>query len=426
MKKIVFILIIAFSVLHLFAAEKVDFIVAKVGREIILFSDLLKQINQMKGAKMWDDNMSELLVLTDMIENKLIVQKARELNIRVDEKRIKSTADNQINQIKEQFPSEDQFFRELRSAGLLLSDLRKYYEDMLTEQFLRDRLIQTEIRSKINLTDSQVFDFYQTQRDSIPLREQSYELAMILRIPGPSEETNQQALDKINAIKNRLQKGDDFEKLAREFSECPSSQSGGDLGFFSRGMMVKEFEDTAFNLSINQISDVVKTSFGYHLIKVTDKKDNDVKASHILVMLTESPDDIDRERNFMQDLVQRIESGESFANLATQYTHDKDSQNNNGIIGVLTRKEFPHWFSEELSSLQVGQTSTVLEYQNMFYLFTIYQSFEPRPLEFTEIRDNLKELLMKRKQLELYEQWMNDLRKEIFVQVYEDRLNVSE
>jgi peptidyl-prolyl cis-trans isomerase SurA len=371
---------------------------------------------------MWDDRLTEAKVLEDMVENKLIVQKARELNIKIDERRISSAVDSRITQIKSQFPSEEVFFKELRATGLLLSDLRKYYEEMTTEQFLKDRLMQTEIRSKVVITDADLLAFYNEEKMEFPLKDESYELAMILRIPGPSPETDRKAKDKINSLKNRLNNGEDFGQLAKEFSECPSAAVMGDLGYFSRGMMVKEFEDVAFNLQLNQVSDVVKTQFGYHLIKLTNKRSNEIQASHILVLLAETDDDVSREKAFMQDLLTKLKRGESFAKLATEYSQDPDSQKNNGIIGTLTKKEFPQFFDDALIYLQPGQITDVLEYQNMLYLFTINKVVEPRPFEFQEIQDYLKEILTNKKQLELYEQWVENLKKEIFVQIYETRL----
>jgi peptidyl-prolyl cis-trans isomerase SurA len=402
--------------------QQVDAILAKVGREIILFSDLVKQINQMRSARMWDDEMTPDLVLTDMIENKLIVQKARELNIRVDERRVRNTAENHINQIRSQFPTVRDFHRELRNAGLVLSDLRKYYEDMLTEQFLRDRLIQSEIRSRINITDSDIFNYFTANQDNMPTKDESYELAMILRVPSPSPETERRARNKINDVKNRIQRGEDFRRLAREFSECPSAQANGDLGYFTRGMMVKEFEDVAFRTGINEISDIVKTRFGYHIIMVTDKTGDEVQASHILVKVDESPDDIIREKVLIESLHSRLLNGEDFAELAVQYSDDEDSQKRNGVLGTLTVSEFPSFFAQNLTNLVVGEISEVLEYQNMFYIFRINEEFEPRTYSFDEIKDLLKDRLFQQRQFELYEQWIESLKREMFVQVYLDRL----
>ena len=410
------------SAIHLFATDTIDFIIAKVGREIILYSDLVKQINQMRSAGMYREEMEDLIILENMIENKLIIQKARDLNIRIEDRRIANAVENQFNTVKAQFRTEEEFFRELRNAGLLQSDLRKFYEEQFTEQFLRERLIQTEIRSKINLTDSDLLAFYHAEKDEFPLRDETFELAMILRIPGPSEETDRIARDKIDSIHNRIKNGEDFAQLAQEFSECPSAAVMGDLSYFGRGMMVPEFEDAAFRLNIDEVSNVVKTQFGYHIIKLTDRRNNEIRASHILVLLEETEADVTREQAQMQEILNRLRSGEDFAQLASTYSQDNDTKSNNGVIGALTRSEFPNFFVDELETLQPGEFSEVLEYQNMLYIFTINQAFEPRPYQFDEITEQLRDILTNQRQIELYEHWMENLKHEIFVQIYEDRL----
>ena len=423
MKKILLLCVLTFIIFSLYSTETIDFIIAKVGREIILFSDLVRQINQMRNAQMWNERMTEAEVLESLIENKLIVQKARDLNIRADERRISTMVDSQIAQIRASFPTEEAFQSELRNAGLVLSELRQYYEDLLREQFLRDRLIQTEIRNKINITDADINRFYLEEKENLPQRDTSYELAMILRMPGPSDETKNQALERVNTIKENIKNGDDFDMLARQYSDCPSGQYGGDLGYFSRGMMVEEFERAAFSLSMNEVSDIVQTSFGYHIIQLTDRRGNEIKASHILIMVEESETDIEREKEFLQSLRERIINGESFSKIAYEYSFDENSKENDGIIGILTPEEYPPWFIEELSALSVGQISEVLEYQNALYLFTIYQEFEPRSLEFDEIKEQLREVLLTNRQFELYESWIENLKNEFYVEIIEDRLS---
>ena len=424
MKKLLIFLCLCLTLNILFSTETIDFIIAKVGREIILLSDLIRQISQMRNAQMWDERMTEMDVLESLIENKLIVLKARELNIRADDRRINMMVDNQIAQIRASFTSEEEFIRELRSAGMVLSDLRQYYDDMLREQFLRDRLIQTEIRNKIHITDNDIYLFYLEEKENLPERDISYELAMILRLPRPSAETDRLAQEKINDIKQRLENEEDFATLASEFSDCPSGQYGGDLGFFTRGMMVEEFDRAAFALEIDQVSEIIKTGFGYHIIKLTDKRGSEIQASHILVMVEESEIDIENEREFMQSIRNRIITGEAFSDLATEYSQDERSQTNNGVLGALTHQEFPPWFINDLRELDLNEISEVLEYQNALYLFTINKIFEPRPFEFEEIKEQLNEMLLTRKQYELYEHWVENLKQEIYVEVFEDKLSV--
>ena len=424
MKKILLtIFILSLIINKITPAETVDFIIAKVGRDIILFSDLARQMNQMRNAQMLDSRMTESDILESMVENKLIVQKARELGIRIDERRIANMLDSQMAQIRSAFDSDEQFHRELRNAGLTQSELRQYYHDLLVEQFLRERLIQSEIRSKIRITDAELHQFFIEESENFPVRDTAYEFAMILRMPGASDETINNSLLRIQEIEQLLDEGGDFAELARQYSECPSASSGGDLGYFSRGMMVESFENAAFNLEIDEISEIVRTDFGFHIIKLTGKRGNDISASHILILVEETEQDVLLEREILVDLKTRIENGEDFIQLALEYSEDENSKQNNGILGSLTKEEFPPWFSNELSDLEINQVTEILEYQNILYLFKLMDIIEPRPFEFEEISEQLRELMLSRRQLELYDQWIEALRHEIFVELYEDRLN---
>jgi len=421
-KRIIFYVLMLILSIN-FASQQIDFIIAKVGRDVILYSDLSKQILQMKSAKMWDDSMTPELILTDMIENKLIIQKAKDLNIKIDDRRIKTAAESQINQMQARYPSQGDFYRELRAAGLTISELKAYYENALTEQQLKERLIQTEIKNKINITDNDAYEYFYENLDKVPLKDESFELAMIIRKPQVSSETDRVARNKINDIRTRLQKGESFTTLARNYSEDPGSAShGGDLGYFSKGQMVKEFEDVAFSTGLNEISGIVKTAFGYHIIMVTDKTQDEVKASHILIQVTETDADREREQELMLSLYQRIKGGEDFATIAKQYSQDDESKDKNGVIGTFTKSQYPSWFIDALSILNVGDVSELLEHQNIYYLFKINRAFPPRPVEFEEIKENIRNQLSMVKQMELYERWIEDLKKEIFVEIYSERL----
>ena len=423
MKKTIILILIFLIVLSLNSQEKVDFILAKVGREIILFSDLVRQINQMQNAQMLNERISHIDILESMVENKLIVQKARELNIRVDDRRINSTLDLQMSQIRANFNSEEDFHRELRNSGLTVSELRQYYHDLFVEQFLRERLIQTEIRNKIRLSDQELHSFFIEEYDNLPQRGEGFRFAVILRVPGASEQTITEANERISEIKEMLNEGADFEELAKLYSECPSGSFGGDLGYFSKGMMVASFEETAFNLQLDEISEIVRTDFGYHIIQVTDIRDNEIQARHILILIEESDDDISREISFMESLKERAINGEDFAQLSVKYSTDESIKNNNGLVGPYIKEEFPPWFSEELSELKLNDMTNVLEHQNVLYIFKLTEIVEPRNLEFEEIKDQLRELLLSQRQFELYESWIESLKAEIFVDIFEERLD---
>ena len=200
-----------------------------------------------------------------MVEKELIYQKSQELGIEVDMDKV----DSQINQFKKKFDDEKKYQQQLSQMG--------YTEDLLRSEIKQNmaiqKLIEEEIASKVALSDKELKKYYKsnTKEFATPAKVKARHI-LIKSQSDASESDQKEAKDKIEAAQKRLEDGEKFAKVAKDVSEGPSSKKGGDLGFFSKGRMVKGFEDAAFGLEPGEVSDVVKTRFGYHLIKVEDKK----------------------------------------------------------------------------------------------------------------------------------------------------------
>lgn len=416
MKRAVIIAILL-VMLTLIQAEMVDKIIARVGNDVILLSDLVKQINQMKSAKMYTEGMNESTVLGSMIESRLIIQKAKDLNYTVDESKIRAAAEKQIKQIKTRFASEEEYTRELRKMKLTNSDLMKYFIDSLTEQALTQQFYQKQIAIKVMISDKEMKEFYDANKDTLAIKPVTWNIGMILRNIQASEATDKEQLDAIKAIQARLKQGEDFATLAKSVSECPSASQGGDLGFFSRGMMVKPFDDAAFALREGEVSDIVKTQYGYHLIKLNEKRGEEIRVSHILKLVQPSAADTLAARALMEDIRQQFLNGTSFAELATKWSVDEASAKDGGSIGEYGDNDFPELFAPVLTPLTVGGITQVLENEGMLYLFTKLNEVPSRMLSFEEVRTQIKDLLTQEKQREVYSNWIDQLEKENHVEI---------
>jgi peptidyl-prolyl cis-trans isomerase SurA len=412
-----FLIVLMILTLVMLQAEVVDKIIARVGSDIILLSDLVKQINQMKSAKMYSDEMREVDVLNHMIESRLIIQKAKELNYTVDDNKIKSAAEKQIKQIKMRFASEEEFQRELRRMKLTNSDLLKYFVDLMTEQALTQQFYQKQIAVKVMVSDQEMLDFYNVNKDTLAVKPVTWNIGMILRNTEVSEDTDKKQLNAIKAIQDRIKAGGNFASLAQVESQCPSSERGGDLGFVGRGMMVKPFEDAAFALKVGEVSDVVKTQYGYHLIKLEEKRNEEIRVSHILKLLVPSAADSIAARSLMQNIRQEFLDGKSFSELATKWSMDKDSAKDGGSIGEYGEKDFPELFSAVLTQLRVGGITEVLENEGMLYLFSKLEESPSRLLSFEEVRNQIKDLIFNQKQEIIYDNWIDQLKAENFVEI---------
>ena len=219
------------------------------------------------GKPSSDSQLSEIKkeVLENLINRELFYQESQRQGIIVDE----AAVNEQLRKLKERFPSEAEFKSALSKANLS--------EDALKSQFKRgmaiQRFIDKQFVQKITVSDKDSKAYYDSHPDLFKQPEQVRARHILIKVnPGGDESQKVEARKKMEKIQGRVQKGEDFAVLAKEFSEGPSSAKGGDLGYFERGKMVKPFEEAAFTLRPGEVSDIVETKFGYHLIKVMDKK----------------------------------------------------------------------------------------------------------------------------------------------------------
>ena len=416
MKKTVIIACLLLTLTCL-TAEVLDKIVAKVGREVILQSDLNQRMQQLEAAGMLTDDVTTFDVLNDMIESKLIVQQAKKEEYEVDSNQIKSMAEEQIKQISSQFKTEAEFKQELKKANLTVPDLKEYYIEMITEQHLKEQIINQEIKTKIHITDMDVEQYYEEHKNDIPLRPEMTEIGMIMRMIEASKETKNKALLEINQIREQLIDGADFAEIAKKYSDCPSAANGGNLGFFGRGAMVKSFEDAAFALMPGEISEVVETPFGYHIIKVDEKKEDEVKASHILKQVEATEEDIAATIALMENVLKKLDDNEDFSELAMTYSQDDSSAVKGGIIGEFTEDNYPDLFKDYIKNINVGEHTRLIREDTNLYIFAKLHQIPERPYEYKEIYDQLRDLVTSQKQMKLYQNWMNELKQNSYLEI---------
>ncbi|OPX29976.1 MAG: hypothetical protein B1H06_00625 [Candidatus Cloacimonas sp. 4484_143] len=411
------LIIITLIILTTLSAEVADKIIAKVGKEIILQSDMDKRMQQLNASGMSMDDITQFDILNDMIEAKLIVQKAKEEEYEIDEQMIKQMAEDQIKKVATQFPSELEFKQELRKAGLSVPELKDYYIEMMTEEQLKSQIIQYNIKNKIHITEGEVEEYYNENKIDIPVRPEMYQVGMIVRFIEAGKDTKEKVLVEINKIRDKLNEGADFAELAKEYSDGPSAANGGNLGFFGKGMMVKPFEDAAFALMPGEISEVIETQFGYHIIKVLEKKGDEVNASHILKKVEATEEDVQANIILMESVLQKLANGEEFSDLAKTYSEDDESAVKGGVIGEFTKDTYPEMFKKYLENLEVGETTELIREQESFYIFSILNKIPKREYKYTEIFDRLKEMVTSQKEIELYENWIKELMQETYVEI---------
>ncbi|HPN41491.1 MAG TPA: peptidylprolyl isomerase [Candidatus Cloacimonadota bacterium] len=417
MRKTLLLLLLLSLAIALPATELLDRIVAKVGSEIILMSDIQKQMLQMQASGLPKESINPSDVIQELIEQRLILQKAKELDIKLNEDAIRKYADGYIKQIKDRYPSEEEFKKELAASQITENELLEFYVEMLRDNALTEQLVERFVTSKAVVTETEMLSFYEAHKDSLAVKPVTWETGMILRNVVASKEAIQARLDEIRAIQQRVMNGEDFATLAAETSDCPSKARGGDLGFFSKGMMVKPFEDAAFKLSVGEYSDVVRSEFGFHLIKVEEKRGEEIRARHILKIIQPTLQDSLDASATMESVRERLLNGAPFGELAAVYSEDLESVDEGGIIGEFDENGMPELFKNVIMATPVGQPTQVLENEGMFYIFMRLKELPQRLYSYDEVKDEVGLILSRQKQMQAYEEWIATLAKESWVQV---------
>ncbi len=397
--------------------EVLDKIVARIGNDIILLSDIQKQMMQMRSTGTLTPDMNAYIILEQMIEQRLIIQKAKEINITVDQARIKTAAERYIHQIRAQFGSNEEFNRELAKMRLTHSDLLSYYTEILTEQALSEQLFTKHIASKVFVSETEMSEFYAAHKDTLAIKPVSWEIGMIMREIGIGDSSESDQYKTIRQALTRLNNGEDFATMAVEVSDCPSSRQGGDLGFFRKGQMVKPFEDAAFKLNVGEISNIVRTEYGFHIIKLEEKRGDEIRARHILKIVQATQADSAREFEQMERIRHDFLKGVPFSDLAKQWSQDDETAGKGGIIGEYAADEFPEIFASILQATPVGGITQVLTADAVLYLFTKIREIPERIYTYEELRDYLRNFLTRQKQMQAYDEMIEQLKRDYHVQI---------
>jgi len=204
-------------------------------------------------------------VIESLINQELLYQESQNKSIKVEDKEI----DRQIDALKHRFPSEKEYNAALAKMKLSEAEIKS----QITKGLSIQQLIDTKFVQKITVSDDETKAHYNNNLNLFKQPEQVRAMHILVMVdPQATEEQKATARKKLKEVQQKLGKGEDFEALAKEYSEGPSGAKGGDLGYFRKGQMVPTFEEVAFALKSGEVSDIVETRFGYHLIKVVDKK----------------------------------------------------------------------------------------------------------------------------------------------------------
>jgi peptidyl-prolyl cis-trans isomerase SurA len=407
----------------LHALDRLDGIAAVVGDSIILTSELDAYVMMRTtagGTSAAPDSASlpklKKQYLQELVDGKvLIVHAAKDTNIVVSSDDVEQALNNHIQQILTQNNiTTDVLEKELKEKyGMGLSKFRAQLRAQFREQLVKQKVQQQYIPA-VQISRNDVEAFFAQYKDSLPTIGESVLLSKIVVQLKPADSLRQVAFAKINNIRHRLDNGEDFAALAKQYSEDPSAENGGDLGFISKGTLNElKFEEMAFSLNVGQVSDVFESRLGFHIIMIVAKKDQMVHVRQIFVAVSPPQAAVDRVMAQLDSMKNHAISQADFTDAVKKYSTDNQTKSKSGRVGWVPLYSLPDPVRSALDSLKAGQMSIPLRQGNEFSLYRIEERVQNRALTLSDDYDLLsektKEIMAQKKLLDLVKKWRRDV-----------------
>jgi peptidyl-prolyl cis-trans isomerase SurA len=313
--------------------EKViDEIAALVGSHPVYWSDVEAQYAQAKAQGMTGDPFTlRCEIFENLVFQKLLVYQAEVDSLVVNDEQVDSELDRRLRYYIQQFGSQqklEEFYD--KSLDEFKNELREPLRQEILSQQAQGKIVES-----VKMTPNETKEYFSTLKpDSIPIIPMEYEIGQIVKNPVVGPGQLKEAREKLVALRNRVIKGEKFSTLAVLYSEDPGSAAkGGELGLFSRGSMAPEFESAAFNLkNKNDISEVIKTKFGYHLLQLIERKGDFVNVRHILIIPKVSPDDLVQAAAKLDSIADKVRADSLTFDRAAIIYSDDPGKVNGGLI----------------------------------------------------------------------------------------------
>jgi peptidyl-prolyl cis-trans isomerase SurA len=420
MKKILILLFISFNIL--LAQEVLDEIVAVVDNEIILKSELDLRVNLEAAQKRFDPNdpVQRRKVLDGMVTEKLLYAQAELDTIVVTDEEVDQQLDYQMNYFIQQYGSRE---RVEETYGMSIEKIKREFRDETRKNIMAQKLQQQKF-SNIDVTRRDVIEFYNSYKDSLGLIPEKFTLGHIFINPKNSSKVKEKAKQFAESLLDSLRLGADFARLATKYSDDPGSRmQGGDLGTVDRGVFYPEFESAAFALKEKEISTVVESPVGFHIIQLLEKKGNQIHTRHILIS-PKSDDQADLKAiQFLTDIKDSIRRGiNTFEYYAKKYSEDKQTAPLGGKLGTLEVGQLDKQLFSTVFKMKEGEISPPKKFnidaKNYgYHIVKLYKHIPEHVANIETDFDDIKRLAQFRKREELFKEWIKELKSHIYWEI---------
>jgi len=410
-------------------APVIDRVVANVAGRIVLYSELVSCLEQVKGQGEVPSMKSGCACLEDLMFDRLLLEQARIDSVTVDDKQVEAELNRRITYFEQQIGGRDKLEK---FYGKSIERIKADFRDQVRDQLLGQQMRQ-KITGDASVTPKEVQKFYNDiPKDSLPFINAAVEFGRIVKYARPSPEEDRRIKKKLEDLRTRIVEGKvTFEVAATLNSQDPGSAAkGGELGMVPQGVMVPEFDAVALSLKDGEISSVFKTEFGYHIMNMIERRGEQYNARHILFKVESTQDDMRLAKNYMDSVATLIRDGKiSFAKAATELNDDEETKGTNGLV-IEPDRNSPRWAVGDLDqqtflvldklgvgSLSVTQAFEAPSGEKGFRVFLLMKRTEPHVMDLVADYPLVSEAATNAVRERSVDSWVNEKLSGVYVRV---------
>ncbi|MDP1621483.1 MAG: peptidylprolyl isomerase [Bacteroidales bacterium] len=409
----------------------IDGVVGIVGGNVILKSDIENQYLQIRSQGNIQGTAPKLKcqIFEGLLFQKLLLHQSQVDSITVTDSQVELEMDRRMRYFIAQAGTPDRLEEHF---GKSLLEIKNELRDVIKEQMLTEQA-QQKITKDVSVTPSEVKSFFRKiPKDSIPLINSEFEIGVIVKQPAIGESEKQEAKDKLKNFKERITKGDDFSTLAVLYSEDPgSSKQGGDLGMFKRGEMRPEFEAAAFRLKPAEVSDIVETEDGYHLIQMIERRGEYINVRHILVQTKVSPVNLNKAKIFLDSVAALIMNNKTTYDVAVIQFSDDPGKNSGGLMinPVSGNSKFEANQIDAkvffiIDKLKEGEVSAPVITNDRgkqdYRIYFLKSRTKPHQADLEEDYSRIQQMALEKKKQDIIDEWITNKMNSTYISIMDD------
>lgn len=410
--------------------QNADKIVAVLGENIILSSDIEGQHAQYIAQGYKDDGGLRCQILEALLAQKMLQNQAKVDSLEISEQQVEDELNRRVKYFISQIGSQEKLEQFIGKSILEFKDeLREDVRAVIMAQNM-----QQEITRKVTVTPNEIKKFYEEiPKDSLPYFNKEVQVGVIVKKPEISAKAKQEAKDKLEALRARVAAGEDFATLAILYSQDGSAKNGGELGFVGRGELVKAFEAVAFKLKPGELSAIVETEFGFHIVQLVERRGEQVNVRHILIKVNYDYTDIMKAKSFLDSVYTLILTGKiTFEDAALKFSDDESTKNNGGMMlnpqdgsTKIPSDQVDPSIYFQLENIKVGEVSPPSAYktatgEQAYRLIKYVSKTEPHQANLKDDYQKIQQAALTNKQNKEVEKWFSLRRKETYIRINDE------